>query len=777
MLYRFFLRRKSLLPVKTAFFLLFSSCLLSSVQTASALESFRFLNQQRINAQSPSAMAPLGDDNFAIHDNETDELLFLSSDYELLKRLPLTTALGPKYKGIDVLEFNFELRELYALDSRSRIVFVFSTNGELIRKIDLNIKKPVSISKATSMAIDASDRLYIGDSGRGDIKVFNLQGVFLYTIHKPSLSLDSAPPKMEISGMAIHSDGKISILDTKDDTIVTFSRPGTLIQTRNLDGKIKKLKRLILTDSNEYISFDSKLQKIFKWDMQGRLAALLGTKGKGRGKFSKLEDIILTTNGSLVALDSKLQEIQIFEYLENPARYLSGKTPRPAFNLTYEREAKFDKQLVSMLSNGMVLFNQMKQFVIVRRDGIDTLVQHPEFKDVSASSLMDDRWFFFDRSRRKVYAFDARTQQFLFEFGGRGRSDGSLDDVSRILPTDNKTLFLADVDDTKIQIFSTDGIFSTRFGNRGSQAPEDISKIDDAAFYHGKLAVLDNGRDVVHTFDSDGKFVRNIHYMIPEEKARLTALDIDPNDFMLVLDKNLSRIFVLNENGETPFRFGSAGTRSMDWAGAERIYIDENGSLQIFIPGTPNRIAYYTLITPGPIARVETALDTSDWQVAKDQLLPYINARDEESAPTGYRRAMILAMKGDSMSDVAFLSKSQRQKIRSYLHKELKKTPDDTVIRIALVRNLHKNGDIKDALVLLHNGIEKHPDPRLNTLASTYEGSMAQLGLDKSVIGFEDIKIPKIYAALYQNYYDHPVIEVTIRNNGGETAARGLVKF
>ena len=165
---------------------------------------------------------------------------------------------------------------------------------------------------------------------------------------------------------------------------------------------------------------------------------------------------------------------------------------------------------MTLLDNGIMTFDKKARAATLRRGESSQSFEHDDFREITTAHLHGGMAYLFDAYRKTVYVFDLKNGQFKFEFGGRGRGEGSLGEVVRILSDSGDKIYLADAGSTKVQIFSADGIFSTQFGERGTSEEGMIGAIADMAWTGKDLAVLDSTREVVHVFSASGEHLREL---------------------------------------------------------------------------------------------------------------------------------------------------------------------------------------------------------------------------------------------------------------------------
>lgn len=752
------------------------ACFLAAY-SARALEGFSFVGKHALKLDEPTHMLVLGNRSIVIHDESSRAFVFYDAAFKETSRVSLDAQLGYSMKSPEAIIFDTSREQIFALDAKRKLIHVFRSDGNLARSIDLNIDRPVRLSDPSAMAIDGSGRIFIGDEDEDNIKVFSMEGMYLFSLQiRPTLK--DSKPSFEPTDMVVLPDGSLAVLETDRRCLQTFSRRGFFPARRLLEGEYRRLAKLIATRAGEFISFDSREQKIYKWNSAGKLTGLFGTKGTGRGGFRELVDIACDREGNILTLDRDSREIQIFAF-QTPAIPLEGSTPSPLYSVSPRSADKLALRLVAMLPQALIYFDSAKKEVHTRSGEDHHIFKNDEFKDISTAHMSPDRLYLFDRSRRKVYAFRTDDQQLDFEFG-RARGNSGLDDVVRILPgSEGTTLYLADTGDTKIKVFSKDGIFATSFGTRGKKESAQIGHLSDMAWFDEKLAVLDDARKMIHLYDANGRLINNIRLRLPSAKAKLTSLTTDPNGFLMVLDERNATVYVVDKDGEITFTFGSGGKRNVDWRSPESFMIDADGILRLFDAGPEARLLTYAVRTPGTLSQVEAAIAANYRVTVEKGLEPYLAAlRAGNLSPSStHGRAMQLAVRADTRFAGTFMTDTLRHRAEVFLRDYLKRNPGEADVRIALAEDLTRQLRTEEAIALLSVDRKEHRDARCEALLSSYREELEESGRAKSVVSISDCKVPVMLAALCQNYYDTPVIKLTLSNKGGKPTSPGKALF
>ncbi|MDD4871397.1 MAG: tetratricopeptide repeat protein, partial [Kiritimatiellae bacterium] len=740
--------------------------LIYTTRAAKALEGFKFVAQRSTPCQVPTYLTSLGKQpGFVMYDCQSNNLVFLNSELAETNRINLTQVPGYIPKDIIGLQFDQTRNSILVFDAgrsffsaAKSILLSFSPDGKLEKTMNLMLKAPDRLSSPTCLAIDTTGILYIGDKGENDIKAFIMDGTHLFSIHLP-LDVNGKKPRFSVSSMTVLADGTLAAVDSKSRNIVFFSREGRFIIERPLEGDYKIVKKLMALDSGELLGIDS-AQKIYKWTARGKQTAGLGSKGNGRGQFTNLSDLTCDSDGNILALDRIDKDIQIFSF-DTPSRILPAQTRAPEYQLSRTTTETADSKVISLLSNGMVLFDTITKTVILTQGDKKQEFKHPEIKNISAAHVNAARLYVFDRSKSEVFAFKLSDGSFDFVCG-----EGKLDDVTRILAAPGNALVMSDCGDTEIKVFSEDGIMSTKFGKKGTVLPEEIGYLRDITWHKGQLAVLDSGRNIIHFFSTNGSFVRNIEIKPPSSRVNLTAVQSDPNGFLMVLDSRNAKVLVVDDEGKVTFQFGSRGMREPDWKSPVDFMVYPDGTLRIVDAGKPSRLMSYHLRTAGVLSQAELAVGNSDWGEAMRVLQPFLS-RDFSGTPDDIR-ATRLALMAYLKSDGKFPSKVQVDRAKTAIRGIIQNKKDSVEECLTLAACYKQDKQIEDAIAVLRTGQRNNPDPRYGELLADYARHLDQSGMVKYVVSIISCEAPPIMGAIYQTYHDNPEIKLTLSNDGGK---------
>lgn len=143
-----------------------------------------------------------------------------------------------------------------------------------------------------------------------------------------------------------------------------------------------------------------------------------------------------------------------------------------------------------------------------------------------------------DENKIKVFTLDG---QSLFAFGGPGAGEGEFNVPQGLAVDRDGRVFVADMLNARIQVFDADGKFLYKFGGRGVGRNQFETPKGVAFDSEGHLYVIDSRRGNYRIFQPDGTLLLEVGAESIKETSLLgltlsTAIAIDSRDRIFVLD-------------------------------------------------------------------------------------------------------------------------------------------------------------------------------------------------------------------------------------------------
>lgn len=258
----------------------------------------------------------------------------------------------------------------YALteDSLGRLIVTDSTQG-VVHILDFERRKYFQISKAggehllspVGVAVDAADNIYVSDSMRARIYVFNRVGKFLRALgesdrkilfKRPTgLAIDAVRGVLYVTDTLRHqvlvldlrgnpqraigrrgagpgefnfptaltlADGNLYVVDAMNFRVQILSPEGSFVRSfgalGNRSGMLNRPKGISVdSDGNVYL-FDALFDTVQVFDSEGRLLIYFGKTGAGPGEFVLPSGIYVNPYGRIFVADSENGRVQVFRY-------------------------------------------------------------------------------------------------------------------------------------------------------------------------------------------------------------------------------------------------------------------------------------------------------------------------------------------------------------------------------------------------------------------------------------------------------------------------------
>ncbi|MEW6374961.1 MAG: 6-bladed beta-propeller [Thermodesulfobacteriota bacterium] len=202
---------------------------------------------------------------------------------------------------------------LYVSDSILRKVFVFGPKGEPMREIG----GKEWFSRPTGIAIYPSlKRLYVVETADHAIRVFDLQGKFLFSFGQ------RGEEKGEFNfptSLAIDQNGDLYVNDSLNYRIQVFNPNGRFISMfgRHGDGMGEfSNPKGIAGDSEGHIYVaDAIFDTVQIFNGEGRLLLYFGEAGQGPGEFWIPSSVFIDRKNRIFVADSYNQRVQVFKFL------------------------------------------------------------------------------------------------------------------------------------------------------------------------------------------------------------------------------------------------------------------------------------------------------------------------------------------------------------------------------------------------------------------------------------------------------------------------------
>lgn len=496
------------------------------------------------------AVAPNGE--IYVSDLDRSTIQVFSSTFEPVRMI---TPSGAGYLGRPIgISFDLD-SHLYVVDYENKKVIVLDASGNFVRVFQTGDDGYWLFPR--DIAIDAAKNIYVGHSGSdaegviiNEVRVYNNNGTFLKNIG----ATGRADHQLEgLAGIAMHNGslytcamplGKLVVYDLAGNYVSKIGgesdRPGKLANFARYGGNSS----VRIDSKGNYLAIDHFKNYIHVFNTAGAFVKTIGVPGTADGQLQNVEAFALDANDNLYVIDKNGDRIQVFN--------AAGQYQRAFRPTKYGRSIEIgkDNRIYSLASGNNTLQRYSSAGVL----------------ELEIPLGYNSRNFALDRNDN-IYI-----NQQSPAFG--------------------------------INVFSKDGVFIRRFGNRGE---------DEGEFYEGALIALDNDDNVylfdysshVSVFRNDGTYVkRQSGYgeLTPGKFLAPFGIDVSGtlgNGRIAVLDESRLQVFGTPQNslsfdelpakqyGDAPFNLSAVSEAPVTFTSSNAAVATVSGNtVTVKAPGT-----------------------------------------------------------------------------------------------------------------------------------------------------------------------------------------------
>ena len=201
--------------------------------------------------------------------------------------------------------------DIYVSDSLRGTIYVFDSRGRFLRNIGLDAK----LLRPTGLAIDRNARrIYVVDTLRHQVFVLGLNGSLLQTIGQRG----AGPVEFNFPTALTISAGKLYVVDAMNFRVQILSLDGAFQSSFGRlgaqTGTLNRPKGIALdTDGNLYL-VDSLFETVQVFDGSGQLLYYFGSGGVQPGQFQLPAGISIDNRNIITIADSMNHRVQVFRY-------------------------------------------------------------------------------------------------------------------------------------------------------------------------------------------------------------------------------------------------------------------------------------------------------------------------------------------------------------------------------------------------------------------------------------------------------------------------------
>lgn len=202
--------------------------------------------------------------------------------------------------------------DIYVTDSVRKQVYVFDLRGRFLRTIG-GTGPSAQLQRPTGMVLDrVTRRLYLTDTLRHQVLVFGLDGSLIRAIGRRG----AGPREFNFPTALTLSAGRLYVVDAMNFRIQAFTPDGQFLNAfgklGDQTGTLNRPKGIAAdTDGNLYVA-DALFEIVQVFDPDGRLLYYFGSTGTKPGQFQLPSGISITDRNIIYVADSLNRRVQVF---------------------------------------------------------------------------------------------------------------------------------------------------------------------------------------------------------------------------------------------------------------------------------------------------------------------------------------------------------------------------------------------------------------------------------------------------------------------------------
>ena len=336
--------------------------------------------------------------------------------------------------------------------------------------------------------------------------------------------------------------------------LLVFGPKGILYDPQNLEGNIKK------------------------FDANGNLKLIIGSKGKLPGQFSRPSGITIDKFGYLWVAD---ENDKISKFSNNGTFIMSfGGFGNDTKSFNWPRgltvDSKNNLYITDGFNNRVMKFDNKGNYLMTIGKGAGWyngyfLIPY----DVKLDS--HENIYVVDTGNDRIQEFDPKGN-FIASFGESGKDPGNFNRPRAIFFGQNDEIYVADAYNSRIQIFDSNFNFIRSFGTFGSGLGQFANPSGVTVDGNGTIYVADASNARIEKFDSMGNF--QSQFLSRASPIQPYFVTFDSSGNLLVTD-GINHVVLIfdSKTGAYLSKFGGVGTDPGQFHGPRGIKTDSNGNI------------------------------------------------------------------------------------------------------------------------------------------------------------------------------------------------------
>ncbi|XP_052861319.1 RING finger protein nhl-1-like [Anopheles cruzii] len=224
------------------------------------------------------------------------------------------------------LAFDGQRKELYVTDKWKHCIFIFSHDGQLVRKVCSKGDQPGQLRSPEGIAVAANGSIFVCDTGNDRIQSLSgTDGKPLAQFGRLTKDQLMAGSQTKVSSrmtdlknptdIAVHKNSSVIVLDAGNRRVKVFNKLGDQLlefgQTGTINGQFQYPEVLAIDPAGFILVGDGGNTKILVYRPSGQFVTALGSRGDSAGKFNWISGICVSPDWEIVISDYKNHAVQV----------------------------------------------------------------------------------------------------------------------------------------------------------------------------------------------------------------------------------------------------------------------------------------------------------------------------------------------------------------------------------------------------------------------------------------------------------------------------------
>lgn len=230
---------------------------------------------------------------------------FEKRKYDFIKGPKRNTLISPIAVACDSRD------QIYVSDSVRALIYVFDSRGRFQRTIG----EGAGLRRPTGMALDLkARRLYLTDTLRHQVLVFGLDGSLIKAVGKRGTN----PGEFNYPTALTLSGGKVYVVDSMNFRIQALTPDGQFVSSFGKlgaqTGTLNRPKGIAADTEGHLYLVDALFETVQVFDTAGQLLYYFGSSGAQPGQFQLPAGISIDDRNVITVADSMNRRVQVFRY-------------------------------------------------------------------------------------------------------------------------------------------------------------------------------------------------------------------------------------------------------------------------------------------------------------------------------------------------------------------------------------------------------------------------------------------------------------------------------